>query len=135
MGIFTEGLRIPRQDQVSNGSTLGLGCYFADCSTKRLQYCGTDSNGFGYMLVCEVALGNKHQVQNCCMDVVQAPYTSRMARGMKTIDFVECDGIYYPKGPIHDKADNSYSTFKHNEYVIFRKEQYRFRYLIRVQKY
>jgi poly [ADP-ribose] polymerase len=136
MGILMEGLRVPRPDQVSNGSTLGLGIYFADCSTKSAQYCHIDGAGEGFMLLCEVALGTKHVVQGCCSDRIGAPFDCRVAKGMRTVSYVEQDGIWYPKGPVRPKGGSSsgtYSTFQHNEIVAPTAEQYRFRYLLKIR--
>jgi poly [ADP-ribose] polymerase 2/3/4 len=134
MGILTEGLRVPRQDQVSNGSTLGLGCYFADCSTKSLQYCCLNKGACGYMVVSEVALGTKHVVQGCCQDRIQLQFfQSRLARGTLTVDYVEHDGVWFPRGPVRPKRDTSFSTFIHNEAMIVDANQYRFRYLLKVK--
>lgn len=134
MGILTEGLRIPRADQVANGSTLGLGCYFADCSTKSLQYCGLSDGETGYMLICELALGNKHIVHGCHSSLIMPTHDSRVARGRKTVDYVKCNGVWYPKGPIRPKSDTTFTTFEHNELVIADGKQYRFRYLLKIKR-
>jgi poly [ADP-ribose] polymerase 2/3/4 len=136
IGILSEGLRIPRPDQVSNGSTLGLGCYFADCSSKSLQYCGIERGECGYMAVCEVALGRVHVVQSCCSEPLRAPYNTRLAKGMRTVDYVRApgDGPWVPCGPVRPKSDTSYSTFLHNEVVIPLAHQYRFRFLLKIKR-
>ena len=52
MGILTTRLRLPNSNQVSNGSTLGLGIYFADVITKSFNYCYVDAtNGIGFILL------------------------------------------------------------------------------------
>jgi poly [ADP-ribose] polymerase len=60
MGILSTGLRIPGNMQVSNGSILGRGIYFADVISKSFNYCNArDTNDVGFILLCEVALGDK----------------------------------------------------------------------------
>lgn len=132
MGILTEGLRMPRPDQVTNGSILGLGCYFADSSSKSFQYCSKEDH-CGYMLLCEIALGKTQIVRGACLDKLPDGFDSRMGCGAKTVVTKEKNGILYPVGPMVLNDDKSFTTFRHNEYVIYKPEQYRFRYLMKVK--
>jgi poly [ADP-ribose] polymerase 2/3/4 len=131
-GILTEGLRMPRPNQVANGSILGLGCYFADCSSKSFQYCSKDDD-CGYMLLCEVALGKKQIVRGACLDILPNGFDSRVASGVKITQTLNYKGVEYPVGPLIMNPNQSFTTFRHNEYVIYKPEQYRFRYLMKVR--
>lgn len=54
----SRGLRPPTNNsEISTGSMFGAGVYFADQSTKSLQY--VDQIQSGTLLVCDVALGNE----------------------------------------------------------------------------
>ena len=147
MSILSMGLRLPHVNQVSNGSTLGRGIYFADVSTKSFNYCGVESHDdCGYLLLCEVALGDN-------MDLRQGPsfdtpllkgQNSRWGLGkmymedesyvdMNITDGFVTPGAKIPQGPLCQHHD-SVSSFLYNEYVIFDPRQYRFRYLVKIKK-
>lgn len=138
MGILKEGLRIPKYDQVSNGSTLGLGCYFADCVTKSFNY--TYSQDVGYVVLCEVALGSMHQVKACDPSRLNtSDYDSRMAQGTHCPsswlrdEEIGDTHVYVPNGPVIKAPDVGYSTFLYNEYVIYQ-PAYKFRYMLRLRR-
>jgi predicted DNA-binding WGR domain protein len=157
MGVLTEGLRIPKQTQVLNGSVLGLGVYFADSISKSFNYCqSSETKNVGFVLLCEVALGcNPHIVTNATFD--QRPalnYTSRIALGKirpkdngneiininpegGTEGGTETEGcnnnnvITIPCGELEESGIN-YGGFRYNEYVVYDSRQYRFRYLLQL---
>ena len=58
LSILHEGLTLPKD--FTHGDSLGDGVYFADHFNQSFNYCHSyDSvDGYFYMLVCEVALGN-----------------------------------------------------------------------------
>jgi poly [ADP-ribose] polymerase len=135
MGILAEGLRIPRPSQVSNGSTLGRGIYFADAVSKSYNYaCSSETDHTGFMVLCEVALGNPHIVYGCCdVDGVASGYQSRWAKGNWTpteTEFSALGSVVVPSGKLVRNPEASSSTFLYNEYVVYNPHQYRFRYLI-----
>jgi len=140
MGIISEGLRIPKASQVSNGSTLGRGCYFADSITKSYNYTySNETNNTGFVLICEVALGNPHIVYGCHdVDSVDSGYHSRMAKGKSTpnhLQFTTLNNVIVPSGSLIPNSEASHSTFLYNEYVIYNIHQYRFRYLVQLRNY
>jgi hypothetical protein len=56
-------LRVAPKDAPSTGYMFGKGVYFADLSSKSANYCfATNENPYGLLMVCEVALGNEHDV-------------------------------------------------------------------------
>lgn len=134
MAILKEGLRIPKPEQVSNGSTLGKGCYFADCITKSANYCRLEKSGdCGYILVAKVALGRQHKVYGCFCDGLDMKiYDSRMGVGRFSTPSIRVDGVMYPiNEPVITQTT---SSFNFNEYVIFDATQYRIKYLVKVER-
>lgn len=134
MAILKDGLRIPKPEQVSNGSTLGKGCYFADCITKSANYCRLEKSGdCGYILVAKVALGRQHKVNGCFIeDLDMKRYDSRMGVGRFSTPVVKVDNVTYPiNEPV---ITDNMSSFNFNEYVIFDSTQYRIKYLIKVER-
>jgi poly [ADP-ribose] polymerase len=141
MGILSEGLRVPKASQVSNGSVLGRGIYFADSISKSFNYCyAYNTNNIGFIILCEVALGsNPHEVTHATFDDQPGKeYTSRIAYGGSTPESTETmyigknNKVKVPTGKLV-KKDNFSSGFFYNEYVIYRPELYRFRYLLKIK--
>jgi poly [ADP-ribose] polymerase len=135
MGILAEGLRIPKPSQVSNGSTLGRGIYFADAVSKSYNYvCSSETDHTGFMVLCEVALGNPHVVYGCCdRDGVDQGQHSRWAKGNWSPDeaqFTNLGSVVVPCGSLIENPLARHSSFLYNEYVVYNTHQYRFRYLI-----
>lgn len=139
LSILTEGIRIPRENQVLNGSVLGLGAYFADSVSKSYNYCrALETNNIGYVLVCEVALGDRPQTvtQATCDRRPPSDYTSRIAQGFHTPNpkeetTVSMSGshVRVPLGNLI-RSNVQSSSFQYNEYVIYDSRQYRFRYVL-----
>lgn len=148
MGILSTGLRVPADNQVSNGSILGRGIYFADVISKSFNYCNAiDTDNIGFVLLCEVALGDKYDDHETVVPYgspnVPMGYTCRRGLGQTDVtkySTVECvgNGINYtmtiPSGGLEKRGKLSdASSFLYNEYVIFNAFQYRFRYLVKIK--
>ena len=142
MGILSEGIRIPKSSQVSNGSVLGLGAYFADSISKAFNYCRPEeTDNTGFIILCEVALGsNPHVVTEATFDQrPTAGYTSRIAVGGSspvkfdsvTLKTSSSDDVLVPHGKLEPSGVKG--GFRYNEYVVFDSRQYRFRYLIKLR--
>ena len=136
VGILSDGLRIPAITQVANGSVLGRGIYFADCITKSFNYCRVLKGGVGYIVVCEVLLGdNPHVVTRATFDdTLNSEYTSRWARGKNTPNpsqFETINGVTVPCGELIPTGIDS--GFIYNEYVVYRPDVYKFRYLLKIK--
>jgi len=149
MGILSEGLRVPKSSQVSNGSVLGRGIYFADSISKSFNYCyAGNTNNIGFIILCEVALGsNPHEVTRATYDDQPGSvFTSRIASGNSAPESTEIlnidtpsargqggqSSVTVPTGKL--KRDDSLSSgFFYNEYVIFDPNLYRFRYLLKIK--
>ncbi len=142
MGILSEGLRIPKASQVSNGSVLGRGIYFADSISKSFNYCYANStNNIGFIILCEAALGsNPHEVTRATYDDQPGKgYTSRIAHGYSSPESTELlyigrnNKVKVPTGKLVKKDGFNNSGFCYNEYVIYQPELYRFRYLLKIK--
>lgn len=148
MGILSTGLRVPASNQVSNGSTLGRGIYFADVISKSFNYCNArDTENIGFVLICEVALGDKYDDQETAIPNgapdISKEYTCRRGLGQTDVTeystcYCDADGVKYtlkiPVGGLKERKGLSYaSSFMYNEYVIFNALQYRFRYLVQLK--
>ena len=144
MGIFGNGLRIPLPSQVSNGSVLGLGAYFADSISKSFNYCRPETtDNIGFVVLCEVAMGsNPHVVQRATFDNrPPTEYTSRIALGTNTpgadasqfIETKSCKNVSVPCGKLKSANLNGFSGFRYNEFVVYDPRQYRFRYLLKLK--
>ena len=136
VGIFSEGLRIPTSTQITNGAVLGAGIYFADCVTKSFNYCHDD---IGLVLVCEVALGKSEIMTKANNGPLPLECQSRMACGRfkpreeENGQWFKNQGVIVPCGTLEQAKYEEEPGFYYNEYVIYRKEQYRFRYLLKLK--
>jgi poly [ADP-ribose] polymerase len=138
MGILSTGLRIPSSSQVNNGSILGRGIYFADVISKSFNYCNShETNDIGFVLLCEVALGNK--IDECeTVNTSDLPkgYTSRMGLGQTDVTktCILEGNVKCPQGGLAKREGlSNKSSFLYNEYVIFNADQYRFKYLVKIK--
>jgi len=144
LSIIKNGLRIPNTKNVCHGSVLGYGIYFADCSTKSLNYCHLDIGEVGCLLLCEVVFSQSnntddvHYTDKATFDVrPEDRYTSRMALGKYSsknsneISYLEDVEVPLGKMELDEKVNGG---FLYNEYVIYSKHFYRFKYLILVKK-
>jgi len=131
LGILTNGLRLPNSSQVVNGAALGYGIYFADSISKSFNYTTCKAGEIGYVLLCEVALGNKPHI------VTHAPFdnrppisfTSRFAKGEYGY---EDEMAFIPKSSLIDKKINS--GFIYNEYCVYDVNHYRIRYVLELKR-
>jgi len=158
MGILSTGLRVPSNTQIANGSILGRGIYFADVISKSFNYCNArDTNDVGFILLCEVALGDKYDDHETVVphDKLNLPKGCTCRRGLGQTDVT--NNLYYeyenedksqtaqttqttqttvvkiPQGGLSGREGMSTSaSFLYNEYVIFDARQYRFKYLVKV---
>jgi poly [ADP-ribose] polymerase len=146
-GILKTGFRIPTPGTVSNGSMLGMGVYFADAVSKSYQY--TQGGGSNYnnsralIAICEVALGNKQIRTSSDSSTLPLGFDSRMGLGQNHPDprshqnWIMDSRVVVPIGKIipNQLPAAKNSILMYNEYVIFRPELYRFRYLVELESY
>jgi len=149
VGILSEGLRIAPPQAPATGYFLGKGVYFADISSKSIEYCHpTKENPYVLLLLCEVALGRPfqvahtkyvtkedldlagyHSVKGCGEFAPDNAYDLVMSNandGMSNYKVILSNGKEVPSGI-------AYSELKHNEYVVYDVSQIKARYLVLVK--
>ncbi|MFA5733222.1 MAG: WGR domain-containing protein [Acidithiobacillus sp.] len=121
LGIVSKGLLINPSGIIKTGEMLGKGLYFADCSTKSLQYAATQFTGYSrsvsdcFMFLVEVAVGNILKVTSVSKipDTLPSNYHSLMGEKGNTKTY--------------------YNTLEHNEYVIRNVNQAKISYILHIQ--
>ena len=141
VGILSEGLRLPRPDQVANGAMLSAGIYMADSISKSYNYTFADeTNRKGFVIIAEVALGEVENVYQATPGRLPAQYQSRSGRGKSTPDPLGTQkwsvnpDVEIPSGRLV-QTNVGNTSLLYNEYVIFSKECYRFRYIVELDSY
>jgi len=137
-GILAQGLRIAPKEAPVTGYMFGKGIYFADMVSKSANYCFTSKdNAFGLMLLCEVALGDIHQLKRAKETLSKAPDGHHSVQGCgktqpdpkETITLP--DGVQVPTGkPIN--IDVKGGDLLYNEYIVYDVAQVHIRYLLKV---
>lgn len=138
VGILSEGLRLPKPDQIANGAMLGPAIYFADSISKSFNYtCSNETGGRGFVLVCEVALGNMEEATRATKTPLPTGFDSRWGVGKSVPDtqgntpWVVDPTVIVPCGRL--TQTNVSSSLLYNEHVIFNREQYRLRYIMELE--
>lgn len=136
-GILKQGLRIAPPEAPVTGYMFGKGVYFADVVSKSANYCfASKRQPAGFLLLCEVALGN-----TC--DKFGADYNAdRLPSGVHSTKGVGSEvpapegnttlacGTVVPLGK--PKVETGNFTLRYNEYVVYDVAQVRARYLVKV---
>lgn len=119
-----------------NGKMFGNGIYFADSSSKSAGYISANMDGVGFMLLCEVALGNSHKNVNA-HNYLKAPdgFHSVMGCGRWQPDtethVIKDDGLIIPIGKLEEKEPSNYLLY--NEYIVYNTSQIRMKYLVELK--
>jgi len=136
-GILSQGLRIAPPEAPVTGYMFGKGVYFADMVSKSANYCRTTpTDNIGLMMLCEVALGNMHEL-------TAASYISKPPKGKHSVkgcgktgpdpsaDVTLEDGTIVPVG----KGTNTSvanSSLLYNEYIVYDVGQINIKYLLKL---
>ncbi|KAK7104156.1 poly [ADP-ribose] polymerase 1-like [Littorina saxatilis] len=137
-GILSQGLRIAPPEAPVTGYMFGKGAYFADMVSKSANYCRTSkSDPVGVLLLCEVALGNMHELTGASyIEKLPKGKHSTKGIGMTTPDpsgfYTTKDGILVPMGT-SSKAKIPYSSLMYNEYIVYDVAQIKIRYLLKTK--
>ncbi|KAL4150967.1 hypothetical protein PRNP1_010353 [Phytophthora ramorum] len=138
VGILSKGLRVAPPEAPNNGYMFGKGIYFADSVSKSANYCWTTpQNPKGVLILAEVALGNPYEAQ----EAEDLTYTTlkktkgcdsthgvgRMA-ALEEDNETMADGVVVPIGEF-TPSDGSGSLL-YNEFIVYRQEQVKLRYLV-----
>ncbi|KAL3311058.1 hypothetical protein Ciccas_010370, partial [Cichlidogyrus casuarinus] len=100
LSIIENGFFVPQ----TNDGMFGKGIYFTDVSTKAAQYCYSESSTHGqpgYLLLCEVALGESQSVYKADKSKLAKDYDSRTCIGQYQPNeegFDYLGNAAYPKG-------------------------------------
>lgn len=135
--ILSNGLKIAPPGVAITGNYFGKGIYFADMISKSANYCYQLKNNVGFLLLCEVALGNM-QEHKTSFPVVKLPNNYNSLKGIGNTFLDSSKSIHFqnkfnvPLGkPITDQSINS--RLLHNEYVVYDESQVNIKYLVQVK--
>lgn len=135
--IISQGLIIT--PTAATGSMFGRGLYFADMLCKSLNYCKPDADGFRYLVLCEVALGQMKELQSACPNPLLAGFHSVKGVGQTHPNPKEAhtrkDGVVIPLGqpiPSNYQFAPVYSL-NYNEYIVYDKDQVNIQYLVKLK--
>ncbi|XP_055007498.1 poly [ADP-ribose] polymerase 2 isoform X2 [Boleophthalmus pectinirostris] len=142
VGILSKGLRIAPPEAPFTGYMFGKGIYFADMSSKSANYCfaNQQNNNEGLLLLCEVALGDSHELIDADYEADKLPPGKHSTKGLGKTgpdpkNAVTLDGMTVPMGPgVSTGAVNTkgYSLL-YNEFIVYNPAQARMRYLLRIK--
>ncbi|CAL8135955.1 unnamed protein product [Orchesella dallaii] len=143
-GILQTGFQIP----AAKNQMFGTGIYFADRASKSANYCThTKPPGIGYLLLCDVAIGNPYNSLNAKSNFTAPPTTTTKTGVTKYFDSLKCTGEYIPDGsenvycngtviPLGKTIKNTkYESYKvkYNEFIVYDSKKIRIKYLVKVQ--
>ncbi|KAK3578700.1 hypothetical protein CHS0354_008557 [Potamilus streckersoni] len=136
-GILSQGLRIAPPEAPATGYMFGKGIYFADMVSKSANYCCTSkTNPTGLMLLCEVALGNMHELTAADF-ITKLPKGKHSTKGCgRTIPdptkaYTGPDDVVIPMGQGVDASVNK-SSLLYNEYIVYDVAQVNIKYLLKM---
>ncbi|KAF8972836.1 Poly [ADP-ribose] polymerase 2 [Entomortierella lignicola] len=143
VGILSQGLRIAPPEAPATGYMFDKGAYFADCVSKSANYCCTSpGSDTGLMLLCEVALGDMHEIEqsdyNAKNNSQKAGKTSTKGCGLSYPDpkedvIVDNDmRVQAGKLTTETKSGTQY-RLQYNEFIVYNTSQIKMRYLIRMK--
>lgn len=137
-GILSQGLRIAPPEAPVTGYMFGKGVYFADMVSKSANYCRTTpSDNIGLLMLCEVALGNMHELLDAD-NIVKLPKGKHSVKGCgrtgpdPASDVKLKDGTVVPCGK-GTKTTVSNSSLLYNEYIVYDVAQINIKYLLKVE--
>merc|ERR1712228_686323 len=136
-GILSQGLRIAPPEAPVTGYMFGKGVYFADMASKSANYCNTTrSNNTGLMLLCEVALGNMHEL-TAANHITKLPPGKHSCKGVgrtspdPSLEKKLPDGVVVPLGSGVETKDLQTSLL-YNEYIIYDTAQCNMKFLVKL---
>uniref|UniRef100_A0A0K2VFF1 Poly [ADP-ribose] polymerase n=1 Tax=Lepeophtheirus salmonis TaxID=72036 RepID=A0A0K2VFF1_LEPSM len=139
-GILGQGLKIAPPEAPSTGYMFGKGVYFADISSKSANYCfATPSKNSGLLLLCEVALGECHELVEADEHANKLPKGKHSVKGLGKVtpnhETTLSNGTKVPLGPTEDTGVNNKNgyTLQYNEYVVYDVHQIRMKFLAQIK--
>eukprot|EP00188_Purpureofilum_apyrenoidigerum_P002691 Plantae.Rhodophyta-Purpureofilum_apyrenoidigerum.ctg27595.p1 GENE.Plantae.Rhodophyta-Purpureofilum_apyrenoidigerum.ctg27595~~Plantae.Rhodophyta-Purpureofilum_apyrenoidigerum.ctg27595.p1 ORF type:complete len:393 (-),score=72.55 Plantae.Rhodophyta-Purpureofilum_apyrenoidigerum.ctg27595:19-1197(-) len=136
--ICKSGLRI----MPNSGGRVGKGIYLASENAKSYGYTyPCRQRKLGCMFLVEAALGREYSLYKDDYTLTHAPtgFDSVVARGRRSPSELQkllLDGsvVQMPCGEVKDQTAASSSNFYQDEYLIYREEQARLRYIVTISK-
>jgi poly [ADP-ribose] polymerase len=137
MGILSQGLRIAPPEAPSTGYMFGKGIYLADSVSKAANYCSGfsgDKVSEGLILLSEASLGKSREYRDSCFVTDLPDNDHHSTKGVGTYypdpeEAVIFDGMKVPLGTL---KRGSQKNLYYNEFIVYKEEQVKLRYLIRV---
>jgi len=136
-GILSQGLRIAPPEAPVTGYMFGKGVYFADMVSKSANYCcAYKNNPIGIMLLCEVALGNMHELTHSDF-ITKLPPGKHSTKGIgrtapdPAMTVKLDDGLEIPLGPGVTTSHQATSLL-YNEYIVYDVAQINIKYLLKM---
>lgn len=112
IGILRSGLLIAPTSAPCTGYAFGKGIYFADQSTKSINYSNFTPRGKStFLILCDVALGKKYLVN-------KSTFFTEAPRGY--------DSVFAKK----DHCSSWVGNLLHNEYIVYNTNQSRLKYIV-----
>ncbi|KAF9127450.1 Poly [ADP-ribose] polymerase 2 [Mortierella sp. 14UC] len=143
VGILSQGLRIAPPEAPATGYMFDKGAYFADCVSKSANYCFTNQfNNIGLMLLCEVALGDMHELEqsdyNAKANSQKAGKQSTKGCGQSypkaSGDVIIEDNVRVQAGELETETHTGGGyRLQYNEYIVYNTSQIKMRYLIKMK--
>ncbi|XP_064621580.1 poly [ADP-ribose] polymerase 1-like [Lineus longissimus] len=137
-GILSQGLRIAPPEAPVTGYMFGKGVYFADMVSKSANYCRTSkTDNTGVMLLCEVALGNMHELKNSSF-ITTLPKGKHSCKGVGMTcpdpagNYTDPNGMLWPMGEGTD-SDVHNSSLLYNEFIVYDTAQINIKYLLKMK--
>lgn len=138
-GILSQGLRIAPPEAPTTGYMFGKGIYFADMVSKSANYCFPSKDGdTGLLLLCEVALGDIHELVNAKESLTKAPKEKHSVKGVGQTQpnpkskYILPGNVEVPYGK-PQKYLGKQSSLLYNEYIVYDVAQVTIRYLVEVE--
>jgi len=122
VGILSQGLRIAPPEAPVSGYLFGKGVYFADMASKSACYC-YPSNNVGLILLCEVALGNPHELLTTDCNAANLPNGKHSTKGCGVTvpdSHIEMDGVKIPNGKPTKSTQKVIKIFKSFIQIYFK---------------
>jgi len=133
VGILSQGLRVAPKEAPAHGYMFGKGLYFADIVSKAANYCcASRFSPEALLLLCEVALGNMHQVTKA-KSYKRPPvgFHSVMGLGRTGVsEREEVQGVEMGTGGVAENEEVGFSDLKFNEFVVYDVGQVKMKYLL-----
>lgn len=147
VSILKNNLYLNPAEKIPNihisGKMFGYGCYFADLHSKSLQYCGIKENGHKdlFLMVAEVCVGNQWKLinakYNANIDIQNTPYNSVFAQGKYGTfihnNFLKNNELIIPNDNVKLYENSNEYSLLHNEYIVYDKNSWIFRYMIHIK--